>query len=213
MGSELLRSGMQGFGYSPGRKESSKAQIFNIIHSTQLIFTAERRAGVCPVLFHAMFASLVQVEGLCWTRFRKLPKWLPALSYLQQSILASVSMTTTTTLWWHPLLLWRWQCQHVPTTSNPMATEVSHAQILKADFKCMLRILKNWPFLLLAASHRCPGQAGGGWEETDSGHSSSHNSSQETAEASQTSLGGSSKSGGSGSHSGASRESGDLSER
>uniref|UniRef100_A0A672MBS3 TEPSIN adaptor related protein complex 4 accessory protein n=1 Tax=Sinocyclocheilus grahami TaxID=75366 RepID=A0A672MBS3_SINGR len=63
------------------------------------------------------------------------------------------------------------------------------------------------------ASHRCLGQAGGGWEETDSGHSSSHNSSQETAEASQTSLGGSSKSGGSGSHSGASPESGDLSER
>lgn len=87
---------------------------------------------MCPVLFHAMFASLVQVEGLCWTRFRKLPKWLPALFFLQQSILASVSMITTTTLWWHPLLLWRWQCQHVPTTSNPMATEVSHALILKA---------------------------------------------------------------------------------
>uniref|UniRef100_A0A9J8D404 TEPSIN adaptor related protein complex 4 accessory protein n=2 Tax=Cyprinus carpio TaxID=7962 RepID=A0A9J8D404_CYPCA len=66
---------------------------------------------------------------------------------------------------------------------------------------------------LSLSSHRCPGQAGGGWEETDSGHSSSHNSSQEAAEASQTSLGGSSKSGGSGSHSGASRESGDLSER
>uniref|UniRef100_A0A673LPI1 AP-4 complex accessory subunit tepsin-like n=1 Tax=Sinocyclocheilus rhinocerous TaxID=307959 RepID=A0A673LPI1_9TELE len=75
------------------------------------------------------------------------------------------------------------------------------------------KMSKKLPFLLLAASHRCPGQAGGGWEETDSGHSSSHNSSQETAEASQTSLGGSSKSGGSGSHSGASRESGDLSER
>ncbi len=132
MGSELLRSGMQGFGYSPGRKESSKAQTFNIIHSTQLIFTTGMRAGVCPVLFHVMFASLVQVEGLCWTRFRKLPKWLPVLSYLQQSILASVSMTTTTTLWWHPLLRWRWQCQHVPTASNPTATEVSHALILKA---------------------------------------------------------------------------------
>lgn len=32
MGSESLRSGMQGFGYSPGRKESSKTQTFSLIH-------------------------------------------------------------------------------------------------------------------------------------------------------------------------------------
>lgn len=32
MGSESHRSGMQGFGYSPGRKESGKTQTFNVIH-------------------------------------------------------------------------------------------------------------------------------------------------------------------------------------
>ncbi|XP_067100756.1 AP-4 complex accessory subunit Tepsin [Osmerus mordax] len=63
------------------------------------------------------------------------------------------------------------------------------------------------------ASKRCPGQVGGGWEEIDSGHSSSHNSSQENAANSRVSGGGSSKSGGTDSQSGASRESGDLSER
>ncbi|KAM6951555.1 AP-4 complex accessory subunit Tepsin [Aplochiton taeniatus] len=63
-------------------------------------------------------------------------------------------------------------------------------------------------------NQRCPGQVGGGWEEIDSGHSSSHNSSQENAANSVASGGGSSKSGGTGSQSGASRESsGDLSER
>ncbi|XP_064789544.1 AP-4 complex accessory subunit Tepsin [Oncorhynchus masou masou] len=63
-------------------------------------------------------------------------------------------------------------------------------------------------------SQRCPGQVGGGWEEIDSSHSSSHNSCQETADHCQVSGGGSSNSGGTGSQSGASRESsGDLSER
>ncbi|XP_010904475.2 AP-4 complex accessory subunit Tepsin isoform X2 [Esox lucius] len=61
---------------------------------------------------------------------------------------------------------------------------------------------------------RCPGQVGGGWEEIDSAHSSSHNSSEENADHSQASGGRSSKSGGTESQSGASRESsGDLSER
>ncbi|XP_076855611.1 AP-4 complex accessory subunit Tepsin [Brachyhypopomus gauderio] len=63
------------------------------------------------------------------------------------------------------------------------------------------------------ASHRCPGQAGGGWEETGSGHSSSHNSSLENEPLSQPSVGRDSKSGEAGSQSGASREGGDLSER
>lgn len=58
----------------------------------------------------------------------------------------------------------------------------------------------------------CPGQVGGGWEETDSGNSSSHNSSQDIAANSRASVG--SKSAGTGSQSGASRESsGDLSDR
>ncbi|KAG7325020.1 hypothetical protein KOW79_011336 [Hemibagrus wyckioides] len=64
------------------------------------------------------------------------------------------------------------------------------------------------------ASHRCPGQASGGWEETGSGHSSSHNSSFENEPVIHTSVRGSSKSGDTGSHSGGSRESGDsVSER
>ncbi|CAN9508623.1 unnamed protein product [Ophioblennius macclurei] len=59
---------------------------------------------------------------------------------------------------------------------------------------------------------RSPGQVGGGWEESDSGNSSSHNSSQDAATNSRASMG--SKSAGTGSQSGASRESsGDLSER
>ncbi|KAM8730285.1 AP-4 complex accessory subunit tepsin [Acanthopagrus schlegelii] len=63
-----------------------------------------------------------------------------------------------------------------------------------------------------AMTQRCPGQVGGGWEETDSGNSSSHNSSQELAVNSRASVG--SKSAGTGSQSGASRESsGDLSDR
>uniref|UniRef100_A0A3Q3IZY8 Uncharacterized protein n=1 Tax=Monopterus albus TaxID=43700 RepID=A0A3Q3IZY8_MONAL len=58
----------------------------------------------------------------------------------------------------------------------------------------------------------CPGQVGGGWEEMDSGNSSSHNSSQDIAANSRISVG--SKSAGTGSHSGASKESsGDLAER
>uniref|UniRef100_A0A669DQY3 TEPSIN adaptor related protein complex 4 accessory protein n=1 Tax=Oreochromis niloticus TaxID=8128 RepID=A0A669DQY3_ORENI len=58
----------------------------------------------------------------------------------------------------------------------------------------------------------CPGQVGGGWEETDSGNSSSHNSSQDIAANSRASVG--SKSAGTGSQSGTSRESsGDLSDR
>ncbi|CAJ1080759.1 AP-4 complex accessory subunit tepsin isoform X3 [Xyrichtys novacula] len=61
-------------------------------------------------------------------------------------------------------------------------------------------------------SQRCPGQVGGGWEETDSGTCSSHNSSQDIVANSRASVG--SKSAGTGSQSGASRESsGDLSER
>ncbi|KAK2866487.1 hypothetical protein Q7C36_002543 [Tachysurus vachellii] len=62
-------------------------------------------------------------------------------------------------------------------------------------------------------SHRCPGKASGGWEETGSGHSSSH-SSVENEPVIHTSVRGSSKSIDTGSHSGGSGESGDsVSER
>uniref|UniRef100_A0A3P9MPR1 TEPSIN adaptor related protein complex 4 accessory protein n=1 Tax=Oryzias latipes TaxID=8090 RepID=A0A3P9MPR1_ORYLA len=58
----------------------------------------------------------------------------------------------------------------------------------------------------------CPGQVGGGWEETDSSNGSSHNSSQDISADSRASLG--SKSAGTRSQSGASRGSnGDLLER
>lgn len=144
MGSELLRSGMQGFGYSPGRKESSGGTLLDKIQkAAEVVASAVLPPTEHPGIrlhdnhYHAVVAPSATVEMA-----------VPACAYSIQS----------------------------------------HGH---------------------RASHRCPGQAGGGWEETDSGHSSS----QETAEASQTSLGGSSKSCGSGSHSGASRESGDLSER
>ncbi|XP_061912035.1 AP-4 complex accessory subunit tepsin isoform X3 [Entelurus aequoreus] len=59
---------------------------------------------------------------------------------------------------------------------------------------------------------RCPGQVGGGWEEIDSGNTSSHHSSQDISTCSRAS--GGSKSACTDSQSGASRESsGDLSER
>uniref|UniRef100_A0A8C2G7E6 TEPSIN adaptor related protein complex 4 accessory protein n=1 Tax=Cyprinus carpio TaxID=7962 RepID=A0A8C2G7E6_CYPCA len=137
MGSESLWSGMQGFGYSPGRKESSGGTLLDKIQKAA-------------------------------------------------EVVASAVLPPTE----HPGI--RLHDNHYHAVVAPSATV---------------------EMAVPASSHRCPGQAGGGWEETDSGHSSSHNSSQEAAEASQTSLGGSSKSGGSGSHSGASRESGDLSER
>ncbi|XP_054877224.1 AP-4 complex accessory subunit Tepsin isoform X2 [Poeciliopsis prolifica] len=70
----------------------------------------------------------------------------------------------------------------------------------------------NLPTGRTKASQRCPGQVGGGWEETDSSNGSSHNSSQDMAANSRASAG--SKSAGSRSQSGASRESnGDPSER
>ncbi|KAF0025254.1 hypothetical protein F2P81_022135 [Scophthalmus maximus] len=70
----------------------------------------------------------------------------------------------------------------------------------------------NLPACKPKVTQRCPGQVGGGWEETDSGNSSSHNSSQDIAANSRASV--RSKSAGTGSQSGASRESsGDLTER
>ncbi|XP_047233304.1 AP-4 complex accessory subunit Tepsin [Girardinichthys multiradiatus] len=70
----------------------------------------------------------------------------------------------------------------------------------------------NLPTRTPKATQRCPGQVGGGWEETDSSNDSSHNSSQDIATNSRASVG--SKSAGTRSQSGASRESnGDLSER
>lgn len=70
----------------------------------------------------------------------------------------------------------------------------------------------DYPVFIPTVAQRCPGQVGGGWEETDSGNSSSHNSSQDITANSRASL--DSKSAGTGSQSGVSRESsGDLSER
>ncbi|KAK7134970.1 hypothetical protein R3I93_018165 [Phoxinus phoxinus] len=142
MGSESHRSGMQGFGYSPGRKESSGGTLLDKIQkAAEVVASAVLPPTEHPGIrlhdnhYHAVVAPSATVEMA-----------VPACAY------------------------------NIPSHSH-------------------------------RASHRCPGQAGGGWEETDSGHSSSHNSSQETAEASQASLGKSSQSGGS------SRESGDLSER
>lgn len=74
-----------------------------------------------------------------------------------------------------------------------------------------LNIVK-WCVFTKASTRWCRGQVGGGWEETDSGNSSSHNSSQEMVANSRASEG--SKSAGAESQSEASKESsGDLSER
>lgn len=85
--------------------------------------------------------------------------------------------------------------------------------MFRVVFIILVKAIISLCLYFFAASRRCPGQAGGGWEESGSGHSSSHNSSLEIEPLSQTSRGESSKSGETGSHSGASRESGDLSER
>ncbi|KAJ8263787.1 hypothetical protein GJAV_G00141280 [Gymnothorax javanicus] len=63
---------------------------------------------------------------------------------------------------------------------------------------------ENLPSHGLRAAYRRPGRVGGGWEESDSGHTS-HDSSQENGNTSRAS--------GTDSQSGASRESGELSER
>ncbi|XP_036428485.1 AP-4 complex accessory subunit Tepsin [Colossoma macropomum] len=148
MGSESLRSGMQGFGNSPGRKPSNRATLLDkiqkaaeVVASAVLPPTEQPGIRLHDNLYRAVVAPSAAVEVA-----------VPACAY-------NVS---------------------------------SHSH---------------------KASHRCPGQAGGGWEETSSGHSSSHNSSLEIEPLSHTSRGNSSKSGETGSHSGASRESGELSER
>lgn len=72
--------------------------------------------------------------------------------------------------------------------------------------------ITKWCVFIKASTRWCRGQVGGGWEETDSGNSSSHNSSQEMVANSRASEG--SKSAGAESQSEASKESsGDLSER
>ncbi|XP_051959349.1 AP-4 complex accessory subunit Tepsin [Xyrauchen texanus] len=147
MGSETHRSGMQGFGYSPGRKEFSGGTLLDKI----------QKAAV---------------------------------------VVASAVLPPTE----HPGI--RLHDNHYHAVVAPSAT------VEMAMPACAYNIQSH----IHRANHRCPGQAGGGWEEMDSGHSSSHNSSQENTLASQASVGRSSKSGGSGSHSGASRESGNLSE-
>ncbi|TRY99897.1 hypothetical protein DNTS_004332 [Danionella cerebrum] len=148
MGSGSLRSGLQGFGFSPGRKESGAGTLLNKIQkAAEVVASAVLPPTEHPGIrlhdnhYHAVMAPSAAVEMA-----------VPACSYNIH--------------------------RHSRRTS-----------------------------------HRCPGKAGGGWEETDSGHSSSHNSSQETVGVSQALLERSSRSGGSGSHSGGSRESGDLSER
>ncbi|XP_007259360.3 AP-4 complex accessory subunit Tepsin [Astyanax mexicanus] len=148
MGSESLRSGMQGFGNSPGRKTSNRATLLGkiqkaaeVVASAVLPPTEQPGIRLYDNHYRAVVAPSAAVEVA-----------MPACAY------------------------------SVPTHSHK-------------------------------ASHRCPGQAGGGWEETGSGHSSSHNSSLEIEPLSHTSRGDSSKSGETGSHSGASRESGDLAER
>ncbi|KAI1886425.1 hypothetical protein AGOR_G00195630 [Albula goreensis] len=138
MGSETaLRSGMQGFGYSPGKRASGSLldriqKAAEVVASAVLPPTEHQGIRLHDNHYRAVVAPSAVVEVA-----------VPACSYT------------------------------LPTHG-------------------------------LKATQRSPGQAGGGWEESDSGHSS-HDSSQENGHASQASA--------TDSQSGASRESGDLSER
>ncbi|XP_063077672.1 AP-4 complex accessory subunit Tepsin isoform X2 [Engraulis encrasicolus] len=150
MGSESApRSGMQGFGYSPGRVSGGETFLDKIQKAAEVVASAVLPPSEQPGIrlqdnhYRAVLAPCGVVEVA-----------VPACAY------------------------------SMPTKSHR------------------------------ALALRCPGQVGGGWEENDSGHSSSHNSSQENTDASRASLAASSKSGGTtDSQSAASRESGDLSER
>ncbi|XP_029106375.1 AP-4 complex accessory subunit Tepsin isoform X2 [Scleropages formosus] len=140
MGSgSAARSGMQGFGYSPGKQASGGGILHRIQKAAEVVASAVLPPTEHPGIrlhdnrYRAVTAPSVAVEVA-----------VPACSY-----------------------------------SLP-----SHG--LKA--------------------HRCPGVAGGGWEDSDSGHSS-RDSSQENGDISRASVAGSSRSGT------GSRESGDLSER
>ncbi|XP_066520859.1 AP-4 complex accessory subunit Tepsin isoform X2 [Hoplias malabaricus] len=148
MGSDSLRSGMQGFGNSPGRKPCNRATLLDkiqkaaeVVASAVLPPTEQPGIRLHDNHYRAVVAPSAVVEVA-----------VPACAY-------------------------------------------------------------NGASLGQKISYRCPGQAGGGWEETGSDHSSSHNSSLEIEPPSQTSKGESSKSVETGSHSGASRESGDLADR
>uniref|UniRef100_A0A8C7Z8G4 TEPSIN adaptor related protein complex 4 accessory protein n=1 Tax=Oryzias sinensis TaxID=183150 RepID=A0A8C7Z8G4_9TELE len=91
--------------------------------------------------------------------------------------------------------------QKVRSTAQVRHWVYSFYLVYKLSWNLLTRLLQ-W----------CPGQVGGGWEETDSSNGSSHNSSQDISADSRASLG--SKSAGTRSQSGASRGSnGDLLER
>ncbi|XP_033896415.3 AP-4 complex accessory subunit Tepsin isoform X3 [Acipenser ruthenus] len=142
-----LKSGMQGFGYSPGRNVSKGALLDRIQKAAEVVANA--------ILPHS------ELPSSCLHDNNYQPVMAPSAA-----VEASVQLSAET-----------------PLPSHSMK----------------------------AAQQRRPGLAGGGWEESDSGHSS-QNSSLENGDLSRASVGGSSKSG-TDSQSGASRESGDLSER
>ncbi|XP_058845795.1 AP-4 complex accessory subunit Tepsin-like isoform X1 [Acipenser ruthenus] len=141
-----LNSGMQGFGYSPGRNVSTEGTLLDRIQKA------------AEVVVNAILPPM-ELPTSCLHDISYQPVMAPSAA-----VEASVQLSTT------------------PLPSHSMK-----------------------------AQQRRPGLAGGGWEESDSGHSS-QNSSLENGDLGRASVGGSSKSG-TDSQSGASRESGDLSER
>ncbi|XP_041095818.1 LOW QUALITY PROTEIN: AP-4 complex accessory subunit Tepsin-like [Polyodon spathula] len=154
MGSWMgLNSGMQGFGYSPGRNVSTEGTVLDRIHKTanvvaNVILPPSELASSC---LHDNYQPVMAPSA---------------------AVEASVHLSGT------------------PLPSHSMKV----AYLLPPP-----------------PSQRCPALAGGGWEESDSGHSS-QNSSLENGDLSRASVGGSCKSG-TDSQSGASRESVALSER
>ncbi|KAK6478231.1 AP-4 complex accessory subunit Tepsin-like isoform X1 [Huso huso] len=168
-----LNSGMQGFGYSPGRNVSTEGTLLDRIQKA------------AEVVANAILPPM-ELPTSCLHDISYQPVMAPSAA-----VEASVQLSAT------------------PLPSHSMNGDRMLAGF-RFYFKVVTGVVSYSPSPPLAQQRR-PGLAGGGWEESDSGHSS-QNSSLENGDLGRASVGGSSKSG-TDSQSGASRESGDLSER
>ncbi|MGH0119450.1 UNVERIFIED_CONTAM: hypothetical protein FKN15_024193 [Acipenser sinensis] len=237
MGSETgLNSGMQGFGYSPGRNVSTEGTLLDRI----------QKAAV--VVANAIFPPL-ELPSSCLHDNSYQPVMVPSAV-----VEASVPVGYPTALPQHerrpglagggweesdsvvanaifPPLELPSSCLHdnsyqpvmVPSAAveasvqllaTPLPSHSMKGDTMLAGFRFCFKVVTgvvSYSPPPPAAQQRRPGLAGGGWEESDSGHSS-QNSSLENGDLGRASVGGSSKSG-TDSQSGASRESGNLSER
>lgn len=84
------RSGMQGFGYSPGKQGTGESRSYDHLICT---YTAHKSNWV-----HVCICASQRAAIPYWIRSRKLQRWLRALSFHQLNTRASVSTTTITGL-------------------------------------------------------------------------------------------------------------------